>query len=167
MPTSPLASQLPPRRDLKSLASQSARLAAVKAMPGRSIAVFARHHLPGRKPEQAQLREMARALLEAARPVPAAVDPWLTLEEAAARMQLPVTALRQRLKDPEFRRTWGWPRCLDGERLWRFNPAFFGDRAAAAAADLPREEPPHQIPPGHAPTIRVGADPAAPAREPA
>ena len=114
--------------------------------PGRSIAKACDHIIADRTLRM-RVRTLAREFLGAelasATPLPEPEGPaWLTLDEAALVLGLSVAWMLRALKHPQYRRLWGWPRCLDGQRDWRFAKAF----VTGVAAQSSEVEPYHLLP---------------------
>lgn len=75
------------------------------------------------------------------------VEQWVYLEQAALVLQIEPERLKSRLRWPQWRRMYGWPRW---EGQWRFSlPAIHPSTAATFATTLPVEEPWPSLPPGH------------------
>ena len=70
----------------------------------------------------------------------AAAIPFVGLGEAARRLGLSAKTLAERLRDPQYRRLYGWP-WWDGHQ-WFFSPAALDPAERAKhLADLPEAEP--------------------------
>lgn len=75
---------------------------------------------------------------------------WVTLDEAATLLGVTTKWLRRALIWPQFRRSLGWPRCLDGHQMWRFpRAALDSGTSHAFGSTVPDREPLHGLPPGH------------------
>lgn len=75
---------------------------------------------------------------------------WVTLDEAATLLGVTTKWLRRALIWPQFRRSLGWPRCLDGHQMWRFpRAALDSGTSHAFGSTIPDREPLHGLPPGH------------------
>lgn len=150
-----LATGLPPNpapRQLQPLARAIAERAMAKSVPARSIKQFVQIHLPHiDEAGRAQVRSLAGEYLaemlppEAAEAPPLAANEWVSLDEAAIILGLPKAWIQQKLAHPEYRRMWGWPRCIDGKQ-WRFARSAIGTASAGDAPHFSAVEPPHFLP---------------------
>jgi hypothetical protein len=140
---------------LQQLAEQVATEACESRQPKMAAAALIRHrfkHLT--KEEIAELRDAAYQLIrekkaaESKARAPGAE--WVTIDEAALLLGVTTQWLRRALIWPQFRQTLGWPRCLNGQQMWRFpRAALMSGTSHAFAATLPEREPLHALPTDH------------------
>jgi hypothetical protein len=138
-------------------------LAQLAARKGRgapkSIALSIRNHFAD-APKDVQERVRARAKELVALELPEApldvlspeqrladAAPDWTLRRAAAHLDVHPRTLEQRLRDPRYRRLYGWP-WNDGRQWWFRSAALDSRTSARVMAELPEEEPFHLLP-GH------------------
>jgi len=151
-----LADALPPvptAAEIDAVAAVLARLASERPTPRKSLALLDRHHLR-RLSAAIRLLLKGRALeiIHSQAPqhaphVDIVTPGWVDLDTAATLLGLPVKHLLDRLRYPQCRRAWGWPRCIDGSRRWSFPlDAISGAASAAVLASMPMVEPPHGLP---------------------
>lgn len=146
----PLLQQLPARPsadDCARIAELLAEACRARQQPKKALAVTLRHLGPAVSPQvQRLLLDLVSERLTVYRPAApsepqAPVGRWLSLHESAAALDLHPNTLAERLRQPHYRRLYGWP-VWDGHQ-WRFaSVAVDPATAIAHLATLPTDEPP-------------------------
>lgn len=140
----------PSQQDLVRLAELIAAVSIKRPVPARSISLYVRLHLRGilPTPKIAEVRELAKQAVRRDTPAPAKPDTPVSgpvaSRVAAEILGVPHKALLDMLRQPFYRRAWGWPRCWDG-RTWLFRREVL--EYPERFLDLPLAEPPHCLPP--------------------
>lgn len=129
---------------------------APRIVPGRAVTQLVRHHLQDLAEDvREQVRGAALAVIRRDVPPVATAGegvmspgliprPEYDLREAATRLRRTVRELLAMLKWPQWRRAFGWPRCLDGDKDWLFRATAIDDPESVAGAG--HLEPPHHLP---------------------
>jgi hypothetical protein len=136
----------PTAAELKPIARGLARSCAAERYPQKSLAATLRHLRPLVTDSMlATLGEIARTELEDSSPASHSTPPQLAegfigLAEASRRLNLAPNTLLERLREPRFRKLYGWP-WWDGHQ-WTFSPdAVDPALRAQHLATLPDHEP--------------------------
>jgi hypothetical protein len=136
----------PTADELKPIARELARSCAAEQYPQKSLSATLRHLRPlVTDATLSALTELARTELSDSSPASHATPPqpaegFIGLAEASRRVNLAPTTLLERLREPRFRRLYGWP-WWDGHQ-WTFSPdAVDPARRAQHLATLPDHEP--------------------------
>jgi hypothetical protein len=147
----PLLQQLAPNPDPSDCEEAVERIftaCRTRQSPKKALAVTLQHlGNDGVSPRVLSLlRELVQSRLAVRRRSEPArqVDPpgrWLTLEAAAALLDLHPNTLAERLRTVRYRRLYGWP-IWDGHRWQLATAALDPGTAAVHLAGIPRDEPP-------------------------